>query len=192
MKGSEEYDLSGKKDDASLPNKAYKSKVYDEEEIAKILADCIEVPISKWATLRYGQKISYYMKEDNFFKRGGFINTIAENKEQTDQYYILRGNLRKTSKSNWQWTVPFSKIVKLFVCVGPEYDFITTKMKYSERKMRRELVETIDSLVEHINRLRTRVKILERVNRNTDDAKTATSRGSALRNFADDVSSITI
>tara|TARA_B110000908_G_scaffold113440_1_gene133094 strand:+ start:20174 stop:20746 length:573 start_codon:yes stop_codon:yes gene_type:complete len=190
MKGLEEYDLSSKKDDASLPNKAYKSKVYSEEEITRILADYIEVPISKWKTLRYGQKISYYMKEDNFFKFGGYINTIAENKEQTDNYYILRGNLRKTSKSNWQWTVPMSKLAKVFICVGPEYDFITKKTKDSERKLRRELIETIDSLVEHINKLRARVKILERVNKANDDTRTVTSRGSGLRNIKDDVSSL--
>ena len=182
MLSSTEYDISKKKDDKSIPNKEYKSRVYSPEEIVKILQDYIEVPINKWGLLKYGQKISYYMKEDNFFKYGGYINTIVENKEGSEKYFCLRTNLRKSSKNNWTWMVSFSKLSKVFVFVSPEYDFITKRMKENDRKLRRELVETIDNIADHIKNIKKRLRALE-----SSDARSVVS--TAVPNIRDDGSS---
>ena len=165
------YDISKKKDDKSLEAKAYKSKVYTNEEIVKILQDYIEVPINKWGQLRYGQKISYYMKDDGMFKFGGYINTIVENKEETEKYFCLRSNLRKSGKNNFTWMVTFSKLAKVFVFVSPEYEFITRRIKDNDKKLRNELVETIDSIGNHIKSIKKRLKVLE----NMDDSRTMVS-----------------
>jgi len=171
-----EYDLSDKKSDKSIPNKAYKSRVYTQEEVDRILADYIEVPISKWGMLRSGQKISYHMKEDNFFKFGGYISTIVDSQEKNQKYYCLRSNLRKTTKNNWTWVVPFDKIAKVYIYVSPEYEYITRKGKEDNRKIRREMMEVVDSLVEHINRMKHRIRLLEKAVKGNDDT---TTQGSA-------------
>ena len=184
-----EYDLTVKKEDTTLPNKPYKSKVYTDDEIKRILTDYIEVPISTWAMLRHGQKISYYMKEDNFFKFGGYINTIVDSKEKNQQYYCLRTNLRKSAKNNWTWVVPLDKLSKVFVYVSPEYEFITKRTKEEDRRLRRELMDVVDSLVDHINRIKHRLKLVEKYIKVNDDSKTVTTQGSAkVKDLRDDSS----
>ena len=83
--------------------------------------------------------------------------------------------------------VSFSKLAKVFVFVSPEYEFITKKTKESERKLRRELIETIDSLVSHMTKLKQRVKALEK---QTTDNQSVTTHYSELQNIKDDVSSV--
>ena len=183
-----EYDISKKKDDKTLPNKEYKSKVYTGEEINRILQDYIEVPPSKWGLLRYGQKISYYMKEDNFFKFGGYINAVVDNKEETEKYFCLRANMRKTSKSNWTWMVTHSKLAKVFLFVSPEYEFISKRIKENDKKLRKELIETIDTIAEHIKGIKKRVKILEKKVDGLDDTHSVTS--TAVPNIRDNASTL--
>ena len=148
------------KNNNKIPNKTYTKKIYKEDEIKEILKDYIEIPKNKYVTLKPGNtRVCYFRSEDNSFARGGFItvNPIEKN-DGSETYMQLRGNIRKSGKNNIVWMLGYSKINKLYVFCGPEFEYAKGEIQKSEKKQRKELSELVEKIGQHLRNLKKRDK----------------------------------
>ncbi len=192
-----QYNLEQKKEELNkkgVPNKKYTRKVYTHDEIKEILKDYIEVGRSKFQSLRPGNtRVCYVRADDNSFCYGGYITmNPIEKKDGSETLMQLRGNIRKNTKSNVIWLVPYSGIVKLWVYAGAEYEYARQEIKRTARKQREELSGLVDKISAHLRNLKRENRELKRrVSRlekggNVDDDNVSISSGqTTATNFTD-------
>ena len=177
------YSLEKKKEelknDTSVPEKSYRIRIYSDDEIEEILKGYIELKRPSWSLVRTNTKICYYLKQEDgseLFRFGGYVNASFSDKEETNHYINLRGNIRKNLKSNIRWTINLDKVSRLYMQMSPEYQFVTTSLEGSTRKLRLETSDAVNKLVDIIRNLKKRIKSLE-LQLNSD---TASSAGTAI------------
>lgn len=175
-----------------IPNRTYTRKVYSAEQIKEILKDYIEVPRNKFTTLRMGNtRVCYLRKEDDSFCRGGFITmNPIEKKDGSETYMQLRGNVRKSSKGNVVWMVPYSAISRLWVFCGPEFEYAKAEIKKSEKKQRAELSGIVEKVTVHLRNLKREIRELKKEIKqlkddDTHSTVTAVSKETAITSFSE-------
>lgn len=172
-----------------IPNKTYTKRVYTTEQIKEILKDYVEVPHSKYESLKMGNtRICYIRKGDSSFCRGGFITmNPIEKKDGSETYVQLRGNIRKSSKGNVIWMVPYSAIAKLWVFCGPEFEYAKAEIKKSEYKQRKELSNIVDKVSTHLRNLKQEMRELKKeikILKNVDN-QSITSKSTRSTSFSE-------
>ena len=126
-----------------------------EDEKRELLVGYITVPPEKWDTIPYKSHIRY-VKDDGTFVRGGFFKNYWKGKDET-QMMQLENNLNRKTQGYATWAVALTGVKTIYKKVG-KAQAIEVGNVYQKLEVQRR---TINSLVDAINKLDRRVRVLE-------------------------------